>query len=127
MLKLSQLLGAKERDSFDANTPDSPSQSRQPPQSPLTVNSSAPVSPALSLMSARGHTRFSSSVSSLVSSPGHGNSMDCPSKNQLSGVREEPFVCETSHLDHEYFRMCCAMLFSVTADRGFPQITSTNA
>lgn len=116
MLKLSQLWDAKRRDTCDANTPDSVAQSHQTPQSPVTVNSSAPVSPALSLLSARGHTRFSSSVSSLVSSPGYGNYIDCPSKNQLSGVREEPGVCEASHLDEEYFRMCCGILYSANAD-----------
>lgn len=102
MLKLSQLLDAKKRDSWDANTPDSSPQSRTP-HSPLTVNSSAPVSPALSLLSAKGHTRFSS-ASSLASCSGHGNSMES-SRNQLSGVREEPRGCKASRMDQEYFRM----------------------
>lgn len=107
MLKLSQLLDAKRRDSSDANTntPDSSPLPRQPPQSPLTGPSSAPVSPVVSLFSGKGHKRFSSSVSSLVSSSGHGNSMESVSKNQLTGVREEPCGGESSQLDRDYFRM----------------------
>ncbi|KAL2858649.1 hypothetical protein BJX68DRAFT_138904 [Aspergillus pseudodeflectus] len=102
MLKLSQLLDAKRRESFDTMGDLSPL-SRQPPQSPLTA--STPVSPAVSLFSAKGHTRFSSSASSLVSTPGHGNSMDIPSRNPLTGVKEEePFGSPARDLEEEYFQ-----------------------
>ncbi|KAJ5818351.1 hypothetical protein N7474_003942 [Penicillium riverlandense] len=71
------------------------------PQSPLTVDSSAPASPAISLFSATGHTRISSSVSSLVS--GLGSSMESPSRTQLSGVKEEPWPRQSSELEDQYF------------------------
>lgn len=103
MLKLSQLLDAKRRDSSDANAESS--QTRRVPQSPLAINSSEPVSPAVSLFSARGHTRFSSSVSSLVSSSALGLSMEGSSKAQLTGVKEEePTGCQPPDLEEEYFR-----------------------
>ncbi|KAL4900571.1 hypothetical protein BDW74DRAFT_93879 [Aspergillus multicolor] len=101
MLKLSQLLEAKQRESIDTIGDLSPP-SRQPPQSPLTA--STPVSPAVSLFSAKGHTRFSSSASSLVSSPGHGNSMDIACRNPLTGVKEEePHGSQARDLEEEYF------------------------
>ncbi|KAL2828694.1 hypothetical protein BDW59DRAFT_170820 [Aspergillus cavernicola] len=76
--------------------------SRQP-QSPLTA--STPVSPAVSLFSAKGHTRFSSSASSLVSTPGHGNSIDIASRNPLTGVKEEePCGSQAMDLEEEYFQ-----------------------
>lgn len=109
MLKLSQLLDAKRRDSSDTNTESA--QARLVPQSPLTVNSSAPVSPTVSLFSAKGHTRLSSSVSSLVSSSALGISVDSPSKAQLTGVKEEEPIayddeqhCEPPDLEEEYFQ-----------------------
>ncbi|KAH8422893.1 uncharacterized protein LDX57_000649 [Aspergillus melleus] len=100
MLKLPHLLDAKRRDSSDAMV----DPSRQSPQSPMTTTSSTPVSPAVSLFSAKGHARFSSSVSSLVSSPGHGNSMESASKNPLTGVKEE-YSCgaHARDLEEEYF------------------------
>ncbi|KAL4741712.1 hypothetical protein BDV11DRAFT_182236 [Aspergillus similis] len=102
MLKLSQLLEAKRRESNDIMGDPSPL-SRQPPQSPLTA--STPVSPAVSLFSAKGHTRFSSSASSLVSSPGHGNSMDISCRNPLTGVKEEePCGSQARDLEEEYFQ-----------------------
>ncbi|KAL4776255.1 hypothetical protein BDW60DRAFT_81064 [Aspergillus nidulans var. acristatus] len=102
MLKLSQLLEAKRRESNDTMGDPSPL-SRQPPQSPLTA--STPVSPAVSLFSAKGHTRFSSSASSLVSSPGHGNSMDISCRNPLTGVKEEePYGSQARDLEEEYFQ-----------------------
>ncbi|KAL2864601.1 uncharacterized protein BJX67DRAFT_207372 [Aspergillus lucknowensis] len=102
MLKLSQLLDAKRRDSFDTMRDLSPP-SRQPPHSPLTA--STPVSPAVSLFSAKGHTRLSSSASSLVSTPGHGNSIDIPSRNPLTGVKEEePCGAPAKDLEEEYFQ-----------------------
>ncbi|CBF81281.1 hypothetical protein AN5750.2 [Aspergillus nidulans FGSC A4] len=102
MLKLSQLLEAKRRESND-NMGDPSPLSRQPPQSPLTA--STPVSPAVSLFSAKGHTRFSSSASSLVSSPGHGNSMDISCRNPLTGVKEEePYGSQARDLEEEYFQ-----------------------
>ncbi|KAL4821630.1 hypothetical protein BDW67DRAFT_311 [Aspergillus spinulosporus] len=102
MLKLSQLLEAKRRESNDTMGDLSPL-SRQPPQSPLTA--STPVSPAVSLFSAKGHTRFSSSASSLVSSPGHGNSMDISCRNPLTGVKEEePSGSQARDLEEEYFQ-----------------------
>ena len=98
MLKLSQILDAKRRDSAE--------------DTPSSATSSAPVSPAVSLFSSRGHTRVSSSVSSLVSSPGHGNSMECASRNNcLSGVQEEePCPGEARDLEQEYFRMCLSLI-----------------
>ncbi|KAL4781863.1 hypothetical protein BJX76DRAFT_308557 [Aspergillus varians] len=102
MLKLSQLLEAKRHEGIDTMTDLSPPL-RQPPQSPLTA--STPVSPAVSLFSAKGHTRFSSSASSLVSSPGHGNSMDIASRNPLTGVKEEePCGPQARDLEEEYFQ-----------------------
>ncbi|KAL3472792.1 hypothetical protein BJX99DRAFT_209595 [Aspergillus californicus] len=102
MLKLSQLLEAKRRESFDTMRDQSPP-SRQPPQSPSTA--STPVSPAVSLFSAKGHTRFSSSASSLVSTPGHGNSIDIASRNPLTGVKEEePCGSPARVLEEEYFQ-----------------------
>ncbi|KAL3434745.1 hypothetical protein BDV09DRAFT_185650 [Aspergillus tetrazonus] len=102
MLKLSQLLEAKRRESNDTMGDPSPL-SRQPPQSPVTA--STPVSPAVSLFSAKGHTRFSSSASSLVSSPGHGNSMDIGCRNPLTGVKEEePYGSQARDLEEEYFQ-----------------------
>ncbi|KAF7156867.1 hypothetical protein CNMCM5623_000712 [Aspergillus felis] len=100
MLKLSQLLDAKARNSSDTNADISPL-SRQPPQSPLTADLSTPVSPVVSLFSSKGHTRVSSSVSSLVSSPGQGTSMES-SRNALTGVKEEP--CQARDLEEEYFQ-----------------------
>ncbi|KAI9373295.1 hypothetical protein BJX61DRAFT_384749 [Aspergillus egyptiacus] len=102
MLKLSQLLEAKRRDSFDTMRDHSPP-SRQPPHSPLTA--STPVSPAVSLFSAKGHTRFSSSASSLVSTPGHGTSIDMASRNPLTGVKEEePYGSPARDLEEGYFQ-----------------------
>jgi hypothetical protein len=96
MRKLSQIIDAQ-RDSLDAM--DSP----RLPQSPLTVNTSAPASPALSLFSAAGHNRVSSSVSSLVPSTGLENSMDSSSRTHLTGVKEE--LCARDSLEDQYFRM----------------------
>lgn len=102
MLKLSQLLDAKRRDSSDLPEPASRSI-----HSPGTANSSTPVSPAVSLFSTKGHARVSSSVSSLVSSPSHGNSMESATRNHcLTGVQEEPCAAgEARDLEQEYFRM----------------------
>ncbi|OJZ84095.1 hypothetical protein ASPFODRAFT_139936 [Aspergillus luchuensis CBS 106.47] len=102
MLKPAQFLDTRRRDSLEAMAESSPS-SRQPP-SPWTTTSSTPVSPAVSLFSAKGHTRFSSSVSSLVSSPGHGNSMESPSRNPLTGVKEEPCGSQPRDLEEDYFQ-----------------------
>ncbi|KAJ5944845.1 hypothetical protein N7516_005013 [Penicillium verrucosum] len=95
MYKLSQIIDAT-RESLDAA--DSPT--RQP-HSPLTINTSAPASPAISLFSA-GHNRVSSSVSSLVSSSGLGNSMDSPSRSHLTGVKEEESTRDS--LEDHYFQ-----------------------
>lgn len=95
MRMLSQIVDTQ-RVSLD--TPESPGL----PQSPLTLNSPAPASPALSLFSATGHTRVSSSVSSLVSSSGLG-AMDSPGRSHLSGVKEEPIARDS--LEDHYFRM----------------------
>ncbi|KAJ5913550.1 hypothetical protein N7504_002433 [Penicillium tannophilum] len=88
MPKLSHLIDT--RDSFDARD------SRLP--SPLSANTSAPASPALSLFSS--HLRVSSSVSSLV--PSVGNSMDSPNRNPLSGVKEEDLA--RGSLEDQYFQ-----------------------
>ncbi|KAJ6092962.1 hypothetical protein N7486_008251 [Penicillium sp. IBT 16267x] len=88
MRKLSHLLDM--RDSFDALD------SRLP--SPLSANTSAPASPALSHFSS--HLRVSSSVSSLV--PSVGNSMDSPNRNPLSGVKEEDLPRDS--LEDQYFQ-----------------------
>ncbi|KAE8337740.1 hypothetical protein BDV24DRAFT_96068 [Aspergillus arachidicola] len=100
MLKLSQLIDTKGRDSSEVMI----DSYRQPPQSPLTNTSSTPVSPTISLFSAKGHTRFSSSVSSLVSSPGHNNSMEIASKNPLTGVKEESCGAPARDLEEDYFQ-----------------------
>ncbi|ODM23522.1 hypothetical protein SI65_01111 [Aspergillus cristatus] len=106
MLKLSQLLDAKRRDSSEAATADpSAISSRRSIQSPGTTDSSTPVSPALSLFSSKGHARVSSSVSSLVPSPGHGNSMESATRDHgLTGVQEEPCTSEARDLEQEYFQ-----------------------
>ncbi|CAI7667555.1 unnamed protein product [Penicillium bialowiezense] len=72
------------------------------PLSPLTINTSAPASPSVSLFSAAGHNRVSSSVSSLVSAPGLGNSLDSPSRGHLTGVKEEE--CTRDSLEDHYFQ-----------------------
>ncbi|KAF4760827.1 hypothetical protein HAV15_007049 [Penicillium sp. str.  len=95
MYKLSQTIDAT-RESLDAA--DSPT--RQPHS--LTINTSAPASPAISLFSTAGHNRVSSSVSSLVSSSGLGNSMDSPSRSHLTGVKEEE--CTRDSLEDHYFQ-----------------------
>ena len=108
MFRISQLLDAKRRGSSETNT-----ESFQLPQSPISANSSAPVSPAVSIFSAKGHTRLSSSVSSLTSGSGLGISFDSPSsKGPLSGVKEEepvtsdPYgLCEPPDLNEDYFGM----------------------
>ena len=100
MLKLSQLLDAKRRESDDANVPDSPPLSRLP-QSPGNASSSGPGSPAASVFSSRGHTRVSSG-SSLISS-GLGISMESASKSQLTGVKEEPCDDDATDLDGDDF------------------------
>ncbi|KAJ5670296.1 uncharacterized protein N7477_005659 [Penicillium maclennaniae] len=68
----------------------------------LTLNTSAPASPAISLFSVLGHNRVSSSVSSLVSSGPLGNSMDSPSRSHLTGVKEEPIVRDS--FEDQYFQ-----------------------
>ncbi|KAN0085305.1 hypothetical protein V8E54_001772 [Elaphomyces granulatus] len=76
MLKLSQLFGGMRREGAEANV-DSP---RSVPNSYYSSvdsdHSSTPVSPVVSLFSFRGHKTVSSSVSSLISSPGMGNSIE---------------------------------------------------
>ncbi|KAJ5947069.1 hypothetical protein N7466_000084 [Penicillium verhagenii] len=86
MHKLSHFIDA--RDSFD--TVDS--------RLPSLSNTSAPASPAFSLFSATGHNRVSSSVSSLVPSL----AMDSPSRNPLSGVKEEDLARDS--LEDQYFQ-----------------------
>ncbi|KAJ6153331.1 hypothetical protein N7497_007650 [Penicillium chrysogenum] len=94
MYKLSQIIDAT-RESLDADS------STRQPHSSLTINTSAPASPAISLFSA-GHNRVSSSVSSLVSSSGLGNSMESPSRSHLTGVKEEE--CTRDSLEDHYFQ-----------------------
>ncbi|KAK2781891.1 hypothetical protein FQN52_001291 [Onygenales sp. PD_12] len=77
----------------------SPSHSANPaPQSPQSVASSNPGSPAISLFSTRTHNRFPSSTSSLASSPGPGSFTEGygTMKTQLTDVKEEPLERETS-------------------------------
>ncbi|KAL2013805.1 hypothetical protein VTN00DRAFT_1330 [Thermoascus crustaceus] len=105
MFKLSQLFDSRRPSSADANA-DSSQAHYIPPQSPLSNYSSAPVSPAVSVFSTKAHTKCSSSVSSLVSSPAMGNSME-PSgsvKTQLMGVKEEPMEREDRELEADYFQ-----------------------
>ncbi|PYI23379.1 hypothetical protein BO86DRAFT_48008 [Aspergillus japonicus CBS 114.51] len=102
MFKPTQFLDTRRCDSSETMA-ESCSSFRQP-QSPLTTTSSTPVSPAVSLFSAKGHTRFSSSVSSLVSFPGHGTSMESNSRNALTGVKEEPCGERPRDLEEEYFQ-----------------------
>lgn len=105
MFKLSQLFDSRRPSSADTNA-DFPQAHYIPPQSPLSNYSSAPVSPAVSVFSTKEHTKCSSSVSSLVSFPAMGNSME-PSgsvKTQLMGVKEEPMEREDRELEADYFR-----------------------
>ncbi|EAS33028.2 uncharacterized protein CIMG_04052 [Coccidioides immitis RS] len=60
------------------------------PESPLSTLSSTPGSPVASLFSARTHTRFPSSVSSVASSPIIGCPGDTCPPTKLEGVQEEP-------------------------------------
>lgn len=86
------------------------------PLSPLSLNTSAPASPAISLFSAaaHGHNRVSSSVSSLVSSTGLGNSIDNPSRSHLTGVKEEESTRDS--LEDSYFRTSSSLLPQITYD-----------
>ncbi|PGH04100.1 hypothetical protein AJ79_07200 [Helicocarpus griseus UAMH5409] len=100
MLRLSQLFEANRRQSADQNMDSTqfPSYATPSPQSPQSVASSTPGSPAMSLFSTRTHTRFPSSTSSLASSPGLGSLTEGYNtmKTQLTDVKEEPLERETS-------------------------------
>jgi hypothetical protein len=93
LLRMSYFFESSGRGSAETNM-ESPRISYPPsptPQSPHSVISSNPESPAVSLFSSRTHTRFSSSVSSLASSPGVGGSTEAfgTMKTPLTEVREE--------------------------------------
>ncbi|KAH8697179.1 hypothetical protein BGW36DRAFT_427150 [Talaromyces proteolyticus] len=80
--------------------------SLQTPVSPTYTDSSAPASPAVSSFSlSRPHSKFSSSVSSLISSPGMGISMERSGSwpTQLREVKEEPFPKPSKAMEDEYF------------------------
>jgi hypothetical protein len=69
---------------------------------------SAPVSPVVSLFSHKRHSKVSSSVSSLTSLSGMGNPMEgsLSSKIPLGEVREEPVVeRQCPEIEDDYFRM----------------------
>ncbi|KAJ9215782.1 hypothetical protein DTO166G4_2619 [Paecilomyces variotii] len=109
MLKLSNLLDSK-RPSYGAEADIDSSQAYPSPQSSLSVTTSAPVSPAVSLFSAKGHTKFSSSVSSSISSPAMGMSMESSGsisgsmKTPLTDLQEEPIERESRELEDDYFK-----------------------
>ncbi|KAJ9297848.1 hypothetical protein DTO271G3_4069 [Paecilomyces variotii] len=109
MLKLSNLLDSK-RPSYGAEADIDSSQACPSSQSSLSVTTSAPVSPAVSLFSAKGHTKFSSSVSSSVSSPAMGMSMESSGsisgsmKMPLTDLQEEPIERESRELEDDYFK-----------------------
>ncbi|OQE25514.1 hypothetical protein PENSTE_c006G03222 [Penicillium steckii] len=104
------------QDSLDTTEPSS----FTTPISPLSVNTSAPASPAISLFSAtgHGHNRVSSSVSSLVSSAGLGNSMDSPSRSHLTGVKEEESARDS--LEDQYFQHFDCSMSTPADDSYFP-------
>lgn len=109
MLKLNNLLDPKRRYSAEEDINPDPSHPHPSPQSPLSVTTSAPVSPAISLFSAKGHTKFSSSVSSSTSFPGMGMSMEGSGsisgsmKMPLTDLQEEPIERESRELEDDYF------------------------
>ncbi|EPS27607.1 hypothetical protein PDE_02550 [Penicillium oxalicum 114-2] len=75
--------------------------SPRPVLSSLSTHTSAPASPALSLYSVVGHSRVSSSVSSLVSPVGLGN-MESASRSHLAGVKEE--LPPRDSMEDQYFQ-----------------------
>lgn len=103
MLRLSRITDSQKCDSgVDMNM--EPSQLPGPsnntsspsPQSPQSLPSSTPASPVPSIFSAKTHTRFPSSVSSLASSPVTGNSTEGlgTAKVPLTEVKEDPLERE---------------------------------
>ena len=106
MLKLSQLFAGKKRESPKANV-DSPHSIQVPDSCYSSFSSdhsstSTPVSPVASLFSFRGHRTFSSSVSSLTSSPGMGNSIEG------SGCLRTQFQ-QIHEIEDDYFRKSTAL------------------
>lgn len=105
MLRLSRLTDGDKCDSgVDMNVEPSqlpgPSNNTSPwPQSPHSLASSTPASPVPSIFSAKTHTRFPSSVSSLASSPVTGNSTEGlgTTKVPLTEVKEDPLEREAGH------------------------------
>ncbi|KAK2763908.1 hypothetical protein FQN54_009527 [Arachnomyces sp. PD_36] len=104
MLRLSRLMDSKKCDSgvdmiMDSSQIPTQSYTSPSPQSPQSVPSSTPASPVPSIFSAKTHTRFPSSVSSLASSPVTGNSTEGlgSSKVPLTEVKEDPLEREAGH------------------------------
>ncbi|OJD22327.1 hypothetical protein ACJ73_06324 [Blastomyces percursus] len=123
MVLLSQLFEADRRESSERSMEfnHSPPYVSPSPQSPQSVASSNPGSPAISLFSARTHNRFPSSTSSLASSPGLGSLTEGYStmKTPLTDVKEDPLEVETSLVDGSpYF----AHFNQVHADDGYPTV-----
>ncbi|KAL1968856.1 hypothetical protein VTN77DRAFT_1217 [Rasamsonia byssochlamydoides] len=105
MLKLSQLFEAKACNS--AETSQESSHAYQASSYSSVSAGSTPVSPVVSLFSSRGHSRFSSSVSSLRSSSGMGISMEGSGllRKQLREVKEEPVErVSNDEIESDYFQ-----------------------
>ncbi|OAX78166.1 hypothetical protein ACJ72_07529 [Emergomyces africanus] len=123
MVRLSQLFEATRRESAEHSmeSTQTPAYASSSPQSPPSVTSSNPGSPAVSLFSARTHNRFPSSTSSLASSPGLGSLTEGYSamKTQLTDVKEEPLERETNLVGGSpYF----AHFNQVHTDDGYPAV-----
>ncbi|EGE86414.1 hypothetical protein, variant [Blastomyces dermatitidis ER-3] len=123
MVLLSQLFETDRREcserSMESSQP--PPYASPSPQSPQSVASSNPGSPAVSLFSARAHNRFPSSASSLASSPGLGSLTEGYStmKTPLTDVKEDPLELDTSLVDGSpYF----AHFNQVHADDGYSAV-----
>lgn len=84
---LPQLLEARKREQDEVDSPVSTGHSQHLSRSSTLSDSTSPTSPA---SSARGHSRFPSSNSSLTSSPTMRESVDGYGKRPLTDVREEP-------------------------------------
>ncbi|PGH31520.1 hypothetical protein GX50_05712 [[Emmonsia] crescens] len=127
MVSLSQLFEATRRESAEQSMESTQTlpYASPSPQSPQSVASSNPGSPAVSLFSARTHNRFPSSTSSLASSPGLGSLTEGYSamKTQLTDVKEEPLERETSLVGGSpYF----AHFNQVHADDGYPLVLESH-
>lgn len=115
MLRLSRLMDSEDSKKCDSGVDMNMEHSQFPtlsnytspsPQSPQSLPSSTPASPVPSIFSAKTHTRFPSSVSSLASSPVTGNSTEGlgSAKAPLTEVKEDPLEREAGHsFTSDYF------------------------